>query len=145
MAALGYPPRTEHSEDRAPMPMTANPIAAILVHVGDVEAGLAWYQHVFPEAVRTWLDEFDFEFLQIGSVCLEIVPADAQVGSGPFGSVVYWAVDDLDAALAHMEKLGATLYRGPLAIQDGLAMCQVRDPWGNCIGLRGPRPAAIAG
>lgn len=67
------------------------------------------------------------------------------MGSGPFGSVVYWAVDDFNAALAHVEKLGATLYRGPLAIQDGLAMCQVRDPWGNCIGLRGPRPAAISG
>ncbi len=127
------------------MHATSNPIAAVLVHVGDVEAGLAWYQRAFPEAVRTRLDEFDFEFLQLGCVCLEIVPADAQVGSGPFGSVVYWAVDDFDAALAHMEKLGATLYRGPLAIQDGLAMCQVRDPWGNCIGLRGPRPAAISG
>lgn len=134
-----------HTEDPAPMHATSHPIAAVLVHVGDVEAGLAWYQRAFPEAVRTRLDEFDFEFLQLGSVCLEIVPADAQVGSGPFGSVVYWTVDDFDAALAHVEKLGATLYRGPLAIQDGLAMCQVRDPWGNCIGLRGPRPAAMSG
>ena len=67
------------------MHATSNPIAAVLVHVGDVEAGLAWYQRAFPEAVRTRLDEFDFEFLQLGCVCLEIVPADAQVGSGPFG------------------------------------------------------------
>lgn len=127
------------------MHATPSPIAAVLVHVGDVEAGLAWYQRAFPTAVRTRLDEFDFEFLQVGSVCLEIVPADGQVESGPFGSVVYWAVDDFNEALAHIEKLGAVLYRGPLAIQDGLAMCQVRDPWGNCIGLRGPRRAVISG
>ncbi|MDY0831642.1 MULTISPECIES: VOC family protein [unclassified Pseudomonas] len=32
--------------------------------------------------------------------------------------------------------LGATLYRGPMKIEGGEWMCQVRDPWGNCIGLR---------
>ncbi len=28
------------------MHATSHPIAAVLVHVGDVEAGLAWYQRV---------------------------------------------------------------------------------------------------
>ena len=41
-------------------------------------------------------------------------------------------------ALRHFEGLGAIRYRGPMAIEDGQRMCQVRDPWGNCIGLRGP-------
>jgi len=25
-----------------------------------------------------------------------------------------------------------------MLIENGEAMCQVQDPWGNCIGLRGP-------
>ena len=33
--------------------------------------------------------------------------------------------------------LGATLYRGPIAIENELFMCQVKDPFGNLIGLRG--------
>ncbi|MEI3851230.1 MULTISPECIES: VOC family protein [Ensifer] len=90
-------------------------------------------------ATGSWLEEFDFAYLKVGTVDLEIVQADEKVASGAAGSVVYWAVEDFDRALAHFEALGALLYRGPMAIQEGLWMCQVRDPWGNCIGLRGPR------
>ena len=115
-------------------------VAAILVHVPDREAGLAWYPRAFPHAERRWLEEFDFAYLQVGTVDLEIVQADEKVASGAAGSVVYWAVEDFDRALKHFEALGALLYRGPMAIQEGLWMCQVRDPWGNCIGFRGPRP-----
>jgi predicted enzyme related to lactoylglutathione lyase len=116
----------------------AGPIAAVLVHVADVQTGINWYLRAFPEAVVERLEEFDFEFLTIGSVCLEIVPADEKVAAGACGSVVYWRVADFEKSLEHLKRVGATLYRGPLEIQDGLHMCQVRDPWGNCIGLRGP-------
>jgi len=54
---------------------------------------------------------------------------------------VYWSVDRFDAALRGFESAGAVLYRGPLRLDDAQGvqyMCQVRDPWGNCIGLRGP-------
>jgi len=36
-----------------------------------------------------------------------------------------------------LEKLGASLYRGPMPIEDGLGMCQLADPFGNLLGLRG--------
>ena len=113
------------------------PIAAVLVHVPDVEAGLAWYHLAFPQATRCRLEAFDFTYLSIGSVNLEIVPADRLVGSGAAGSVVYWRVQDFDKTVAHLRSIGAELYRGPLQIENGLRMCQLRDPWGNCIGLRG--------
>lgn len=125
--------------------MPANPIAAVLIHVADVPAGIAWYTRAFPEAIRKRLDEVDFEYLQLGSIQIEIVPADAKVASGAAGSVVYWQVPDFDAALEHMLSIGATLYRGPIQIEDSQRMCQVRDPWGNCIGLRGGSKAGNEG
>ncbi|ASV86573.1 MULTISPECIES: VOC family protein [Ochrobactrum] len=112
-------------------------ISAVLVHVSDVEAAIDWYRKAFPQAVLTHLEAFDFSYLKIGNVDLEIVPADEKVASGTAGSVVYWHVDDFDASVAHFMAIGGTLYRGPLAIQDSLRMCQIKDPWGNCIGLRG--------
>jgi len=115
----------------------ASPICAVLIHVADVSQALDWYQAAFPHAVRRNLAAFDFEFLDVDGVCLEVVPVDEKVGMGASGSVVYWRVDDFDAALKHFTSIGAALYRGPLEIQNGLRMCQVRDPWGNCIGLRG--------
>ena len=115
------------------------PVAAVLVHVDDVAAGLAWYRRAFAQAQHVSIAVPAFECLAIDGVRLEIVRADEKLSSGASGSVVYWRVADLDAALARFQSLGATLYRGPMAIEAGLSMCQVRDPWGNCIGLRGPR------
>jgi predicted enzyme related to lactoylglutathione lyase len=123
--------------------MSFHPIAAVLVHVLDCQAGLDWYQAAFSNAKRVWI-ESEFEFLDIDGVQVEIVPSDEKVSSGAAGTVVYWRVEDLNAALEHFESLGASLYRGPMEIENSLSMCQVRDPWGNCIGLRGPRIAADA-
>ncbi len=122
------------------MPSTS--IAAVMVHVPDVAAALAWYRQAFPAAVLVRSEASGFEFLSIGAVQLELVPCDEKVASGACGSVVYWHVPDFEAALQHLCRIGATLYRGPMRIECGLSMCQVRDPWGNCIGLRGPSPTA---
>jgi predicted enzyme related to lactoylglutathione lyase len=117
-------------------------ISAVLVHVPDVEAGLRRYQRAFPTSERKRLEAFDFEYLCVGDIKLEIVPSDEKVSSGAAGSVVYWYVSNFEGALTHFESLGARLYRGPMDIEEGWRMCQVRDPWGNCIGLRGPGGAA---
>ncbi|SBS32616.1 Glyoxalase-like domain protein [Marinomonas spartinae] len=110
---------------------------AILVHVPDVPLGLAWYQKAFPQAVPKYLADFDFTILDINGFSLEIVLADEKVGAGKSGTVLYWSVDSLEASLRHFESLGASVYRGPMAIESGFGMCQVADPFGNLIGLRG--------
>ena len=111
-------------------------VAALLIHVADQDAGVAWYASAFPMAVRK-TSEDGFVSLHVQGTAIEIAPADEKVSSGPAGSVVYWRVEDFDAALNHMQERGAVLYRGPMKFEHGLRMCQVRDPWGNCIGLRG--------
>ncbi|WP_081959347.1 VOC family protein [Aeromonas finlandensis] len=110
---------------------------AVLVHVPDVGAALAWYQRAFPNAVAVYYPEFNFTVLDLNGFSLEIVQADEKVESGKKGTVVYWSVDSLSRALNHFEALGAKLYRGPMEIENGFSMCQVEDPFGNLIGLRG--------
>lgn len=114
----------------------AKPVA-VLVHVSEPSAALAWYQAAFPSASRHTVEGSGFQFLKLGDIQLEFVPADEQVSSGPGGTVVYWCVANFSEALAHFQAHGARLYRGPLDIEHGQRMCQVQDPWGNCIGLRG--------
>lgn len=109
-----------------------------MVHVASVPDAIAWYQRAFPSAIPERLLSPEFEFLVLGDVRLEFVPADEKVGSGPSGTVVYWQVPAFDAALKHLQQVGARLYRGPMQIEGGQIICQVQDPWGNCIGLRGP-------
>jgi len=125
--------------------MKTSGITAVMIHVGNVAEAFAWYTRAFPSAVRSRVADPEFEFLLVGDVRLEFVPSDAKVSSGPAGSVVYWQVPDFEAALAHLQGIGANLYRGPMQIEAGQRMCQVQDPWGNCIGLRGPaHPASSA-
>ena len=66
----------------------------------------------------------DYGHLEMGGVVLEIVNADEKVASGAAGTVVYWAVDDLDAEVLRLGQLGAPLYRGPLAL--GMATASAR-------------------
>lgn len=110
-----------------------------MIHVSDVPAALDWYARALPQATRRKIamPTFEFEYLDVDGVMLELVPADEKVGFGASGSVVYWKVPDFDQAHAHFQSVGATLYRGPVDIEDGKRICQIKDPWGNCIGLRG--------
>lgn len=112
-------------------------VAAVMIHVPDVPAALEWYARAFPGAVRHEVE--GFTLLDLGGLTLEVVPADSKVASGAAGSVVYWRCPDFGRRLAEWRALGATLYRGPLDLEDGQRMAQVRDPWGNLLGLRGPR------
>jgi predicted enzyme related to lactoylglutathione lyase len=108
-----------------------------MIPVPDCEAGAAWYQRAFTPAVRVPAPGGGFCMLRYDGINLTIVPADEKLPAGAAGSVVYWGMPDFAAALAHMLAIGGRLYRGPLDIEDGQAMCQVLDPWGNSIGLMG--------
>jgi len=113
-------------------------IAAVMVHVPSISEALAWYERVLPNALRSSIAEEEFEFLLVGEVRLELVLADQKVSFGPSGSVVYWQFSQFEEALQRFQAAGAKLYRGPMSIEGGQLMCQVQDPWSNCIGLRGP-------
>ena len=111
--------------------------AALLVHVPDVQIGLDWYKKAFPNGQCVFLEEFSLNVLDIDGFTLEIIQSDAKVGAGKFGTVLYWSVPILEEAIDRFAVLGARLYRGPMAIEFGLGMCQLEDPFGNLIGLRG--------
>jgi SulP family sulfate permease len=128
--------------DESAVDVHGRPIAAVLVHVSPWREGLDWYEQAFPEATRVDLPDGDFAYLDVGGVHLEIVQSDEKVSSGAAGSVVYWHTDDFDARLKFLTGQGATLYRGPMEIDEGRIMCQVLDPWGNCIGIRGLKQEA---
>ena len=119
-------------------------IIAVMIHVSSITDAVAWYSQAFPSAVRRVFPGSTLEFLTVGDTRLEFAPADEKVSSGAAGMSVYWRVPQFETALAHFQSIGAKLYRGPLKIEGNQSMCQVRDPWGNCIGLRGPSRHHVA-
>ncbi|MDN3650034.1 glyoxalase/bleomycin resistance/dioxygenase family protein [Reinekea marina] len=109
---------------------------ANLIHVEDLKLGLDWYQKAFPDAIVRTID--DFTFLEVNGFALELVLADEKVGSGKSGSVTYWLVESLEYEMERFKSIGSIIYRGPMEIEANQWMCQVTDPFGNLIGLRGP-------
>lgn len=59
-----------------------------------------------------------------------VTPSD-----GPAGQVVYWAVDDLGAAMARLVELGAEVHDEPRVRGEGFVTASVVDPFGNILGV----------
>lgn len=116
-------------------------LIALMIHAADPAAARAWYQNAFRDAIHVQAIP-GLETLRLGGVQLEFVAADDKVASGAAGTVPYWEVPDFTSVLAWFQSQGAVLYRGPMAIENDRVMCQVRDPWGNCIGIRGAESRA---
>ncbi|SBT41458.1 VOC family protein [Micromonospora auratinigra] len=59
------------------------------------------------------------------------VPRSGQAG----GAVVYWHVDDVEAAYDRLLSLGATGYEKPVERGPGFVTASVVDPFGNVLGV----------
>ncbi|MQA04618.1 MAG: VOC family protein [Streptosporangiales bacterium] len=55
--------------------------------------------------------------------------------SAPGGAVMFWHVDDLPAALARLEEMGATVHEPLTEREAGFATASVVDPFGNVLGV----------
>jgi predicted enzyme related to lactoylglutathione lyase len=121
------------------MRQPTNPICAVLIHVTNWREGFAWYRPAFPTAKEVHPPGDDWMCLELDGTQIEIVPTDDKVTSGTAGTVVYWFTDDFHARMNYLQSIGAVLYRGPMEIEHGMAMCQFKDPFGNLLGIRGPQ------
>ena len=108
------------------------------IQVSDVPAASAWYAELFgvePYFVRDGYVEFRIgrDADEFGIVDERFVPGAA--GRAPGGQFVYWAVDDVAAAVEKFVSHGASpaeprTERGP-----GFVTASVIDPWGNIVGV----------
>lgn len=59
----------------------------------------------------------------------------AGTAEGPGGVVVYWAVDDVQAAFDRLLAIGATEHEKPMALGEAYITATVIDPFGNILGI----------
>jgi predicted enzyme related to lactoylglutathione lyase len=108
----------------------------VVMFVPSVRAAAGWYSSALQLPISGIDDQF--ATIDVGSAKLSFHAADGKVPAGRAGQVAYWRVASLADTMSRLEKAGATLYRGPLAIESGQGVCQLADPFGNLIGLVGP-------
>ena len=110
----------------------------------DVEAAVKWYAELLgiePYFVRPAEGPPAYVEFRIGDYQHELGLLDrryapAAATAGPGGAVVYWHVDDVEAALARVKALGAREYQ-PVTKwgEAGFITASVIDPFGNVLGL----------
>ncbi|MFD0362895.1 VOC family protein [Nocardia sp. GCM10030253] len=70
---------------------------------------------------------------ELGILNRQFAPEGAPTEPG--GEVLYWAVDDLQAALDRLMELGAKEYQPVRELTQGFAVASVVDPFGNVLGV----------
>jgi len=111
-------------------------IDGVMLIVEEPAAAREWYVGLF-DTEPSYLEEFDFWYLDVGGFVIEFLQADPKSQPGVNGQVCYWLVESFNSFVERAVSLGAILYRGPIEIDRGLRMAQLQDPFGNVIGIRG--------
>jgi predicted enzyme related to lactoylglutathione lyase len=98
--------------------------------VADLDQAKAWYTEVF--GVAPYFDQPFYVGFAIGGFELGLVP-DGQPGTA--GSRVFWGVDDIEADVARIVALGATVLNEIQDVGEGIKVAELNDPFGNVLSL----------
>jgi predicted enzyme related to lactoylglutathione lyase len=109
----------------------------------DVAAAQRWYAEFLGiEAyfVREIEGQPAYVEFRIGDYQHELGIIDSRFAAGgrsaqPGGAVVYWHVDDVQAAFGRLLSMGATVHDKPVERGPGFVTASVVDPFGNILGV----------
>jgi predicted enzyme related to lactoylglutathione lyase len=105
-------------------------LGTVIYPVGDLTRAKAWYAAAF--GCDPYFDEAFYVGFNIAGYELGLDP-NGTAGTG--GSVAYWRVPDVDAAVQHFASLGATVVAPVMEVGGEIKVATVADPFGNAIGL----------
>jgi predicted enzyme related to lactoylglutathione lyase len=113
-------------------------LSTVSFYAADLEAAEAWYAELLgipayyhvPGYTEFRIGDFQHE---LGLIDAQYAPASRTDGLG--GEIVFWHVDELEASLARLLELGATLHAAPFEHGPGFVTASVVDPFGNILGI----------
>jgi uncharacterized protein YndB with AHSA1/START domain/predicted enzyme related to lactoylglutathione lyase len=101
--------------------------------VKDLAAAKKFYAAVLGKP--PYFDEPFYVGFDVGGYELGLRPAEADHQPGVGGATGYLAADDVDATVARVAALGATLREAPEEVGGGIRTASVIDPFGNVLGF----------
>ena len=108
-------------------------LATAIYHVPDLDKAKAWYAEAFKQ--QPYFDQPFYVGFNIGGYELGLNPDQTVAKAGRGGSVAYWRVANIEAAVQHFQKSGANVVESTNDVGDGIKVATVADPFGNLIGL----------
>lgn len=108
-------------------------VHSVVFFVQDVHLCADWYAGVL--GILPYRNDAHFVGFNIGEMRLGFHATDQKSGISNGTPVCYWEVENLNSTTHIFITHGATWHREPIAISEGGRVCQLRDPFGNIIGL----------
>ncbi|WP_354644385.1 VOC family protein [Kitasatospora camelliae] len=105
-------------------------LATIRYHAEDLAAARRWYTEVL--GVEPYFAQPDYIEFRLGDHAQEL--GISRTPSAPAGVVAYWHVDEVDAVMERLLKLGARPHE-PLRDYGPFRAGAVLDPFGNILGV----------
>lgn len=114
-------------------------LATVSYWADDMAAARDWYTQVLGNEPYFSRGDAYYEF-RVGDYQHELGLIDRRyqpdgVAGGPGGTVAYWHVDDVQAAVDRLLALGATLHEAPQDRGEGFVTATVIDPFRNILGV----------
>jgi predicted enzyme related to lactoylglutathione lyase len=112
---------------------TLQGLRTVIHPVADLVGAKQWWSDLLGSG--PYFDEPFYVGFDVGGYELGLLP-DADPADG---ALVYWGVDDVDAAVADAVALGATVHVAASEVGDGIVTATVRSPQGFVVGfIRNP-------
>jgi predicted enzyme related to lactoylglutathione lyase len=108
-------------------------LGTVIYHVTDLNRAKAWYSAAFQQ--QPYFDEPFYVGFNIAGYELGLDPSQTVTSAGRGGSVAYWRVAEIEAALQHFVSAGATVAAPIQDVGEGIKVATVADPFGNLIGV----------
>lgn len=108
-------------------------LRTIVQFVDDLEAAKKWYEKVFQS--QPYFDEPYYVGFNIGGYELGLHPAEDKKLVQGNTTVIYWGVENIEEQFQFFLDNSATAHQAPNNVGGEIVVAEVKDPWGNLIGL----------
>jgi len=101
--------------------------------VADLAKAKEWYGEAFQ--IAPYFDEPFYVGFNVAGYELGLMPDDMPAADKTDNVLSYWGVADIATELARLKSLGATAESDPVNVGGNIMVAELKDPWGNTIGL----------
>ena len=108
-------------------------LRTVIYSVSDLEKAKEWYSNAFH--TKPYFDEPTYVGFSVSGYELGLVPSDLKKEHKTANVETLWGVPNVEQEHKRLINLGCTELNEPTDVGGDIIVSNVKDPWGNVIGL----------
>lgn len=108
-------------------------LRTVIYKVSDLAKAKEWYTQAFQ--TEPYFNEVFYVGFNIAGYELGLHPEEKPVKEKAESVMTYWGVEDIEKEYQHFLSVVSTVHQAPQNVGGEIQVAEVKDPWGNVIGL----------